>query len=396
MQIETKTVKVSDIKLNPDNPRQISMKDMELLTKSLQDFPDMLNIREIVVDETMTCIGGNMRLQSLRKLKAKECTAKIVTGLTEAQRREFIIKDNGSWGEFNMDLLSGWDDLPLVDWGVPLPEDWLKLPDETADAEPQIDKAAELNKVWQVKTGDLWQVGDHRLLNGDSTKVDNVAKVIGNDKPQLMVTDPPYGIALDATWRDGVAKRMGKAQKGKLNQDDGFEWMPALGLATTDVAYVYHHHNFGSIIQTYLENAGYQIKQQIIWVKTVHTLTMSHYQQKHEPCWYAILKGKNTHWIGGRDQMSAFELASPKQIMSGSDEEKQAHPTQKPLEAFAILIRNHDSEFVYDPFLGYGTTMVACQNLNRKCRGIEISEAYCAVILQRMFDAFKIKGVLIS
>jgi hypothetical protein len=126
VKIEIKKVKLSEIKLNPDNPRTISKKDMDLLVKSLQEFPDMLSIREIVVDETMTVLGGNMRTLALRKCGAKEATAKVVTGLTPEQKREFVIKDNGGFGKWNMDLLSSsWGDLPLADWGVDLPDDWL-------------------------------------------------------------------------------------------------------------------------------------------------------------------------------------------------------------------------------------------------------------------------------
>ncbi len=132
MKIEIKKVKLSDIRMNPDNPRTISEKAMERLVKSLKEFPDMLNLREIVVDETMTVLGGNMRLLALQKIGTKECTAKIVTGLTPEQKREFIIKDNSAFGEWDMDLLSSsWGDLPLVEWGVDLPEDWLKeIPEE--------------------------------------------------------------------------------------------------------------------------------------------------------------------------------------------------------------------------------------------------------------------------
>jgi ParB-like chromosome segregation protein Spo0J len=130
--IEIKNVKLSAIKLNENNPRTISKKDMDLLVKSLKDFPDMLNIREIVVDETMTVLGGNMRLLALQKSGAKEVTAKIVSGLTKEQKREFVIKDNSAFGQWNFDdLANSWSDLPLADWGVDLPEDWLNpIPEE--------------------------------------------------------------------------------------------------------------------------------------------------------------------------------------------------------------------------------------------------------------------------
>ena len=122
MKIEIKKVKLSDIRMNPDNPRTISEKAMERLVKSLKEFPDMLNLREIVVDETMTVLGGNMRLLALQKIGAKDCTAKIVTGLTDDQKREFIIKDNSAFGEWDLDALANaWSDLPLVEWGLNVP-----------------------------------------------------------------------------------------------------------------------------------------------------------------------------------------------------------------------------------------------------------------------------------
>lgn len=126
VKIEIKTVNLTEIKLNPDNPRTISKKDMDLLVKSLKDFPEMLELREIVVDETMTVLGGNMRTLALRKVGVKEATAKIVSGLTPEQKREFIIKDNSNYGTYDLDALANsWGDLPLVDWGVDLPADWL-------------------------------------------------------------------------------------------------------------------------------------------------------------------------------------------------------------------------------------------------------------------------------
>ena len=126
MEITTKKLKLSQIKLNPDNPRKIGKVEMERLVKSLQDFPEMLELREIIVDENNTILGGNMRYRALKQIGAKECIAKIVTGLTLEQKREFIIKDNGNMGEWDMDALANlWSDLPLIDFGVDLPKDWL-------------------------------------------------------------------------------------------------------------------------------------------------------------------------------------------------------------------------------------------------------------------------------
>jgi len=136
MKVEIKQVKLSQINLNPDNPRRIGNAEMGRLIKSLQDFPEMLQLREIVVDETMTILGGNMRYLALKQIKAKDCIAKIVTGLTQEQKREFIVKDNGSFGQWDFDILAAWDDLPLVDWGVNIPEEWGKTIDDDKLPEP--------------------------------------------------------------------------------------------------------------------------------------------------------------------------------------------------------------------------------------------------------------------
>jgi len=132
MQTEIKTAKISEIKLNPDNPRTISNKDMELLIKSLKEFPDMLQIREIIVDENMVVLGGNMRLLALQKMGVSDCQIRVVNGLTPEQKREFVIKDNSNFGRYDFDALANeWSDLPLSDWGVDLPDDWIKSNEKT-------------------------------------------------------------------------------------------------------------------------------------------------------------------------------------------------------------------------------------------------------------------------
>ena len=147
MDVEVKKVKLSEIRLNPNNPRTISKNDMASLVKSLKEFPDMLDIREIVVDETMTILGGNMRYLALKQSGAKECTAKIVSGLTPEQKREFVIKDNGTtWGKWDFDLLANnWSDLPLAEFGVDLPGYWLEVPDlqSTNEADPGRNKKSQ-------------------------------------------------------------------------------------------------------------------------------------------------------------------------------------------------------------------------------------------------------------
>ena len=388
MQTEIKTAKISEIKLNPDNPRTISNKDMELLIKSLKEFPEMLNLREIVVDENMVVLGGNMRLLALQKMGVSDCQIRVVNGLTPEQKREFVIKDNSNFGRYDFDSLANeWSDLPLADWGVDLPDDWLKSDAEPADAEPQIDKAEELNKVWKVKTGDLWQIGEHRLLCGDSTNTKDVTRVMGGGKAILMVTDPPYGVDYDPDWRNRADRANGKPYGagaiGLVTNDTRVDWKEAYLLFTGDVAYVWHCGRSAKEVSQNIEDAGFDIISQCIWAKNNFAISRGDYHYKHEPCWYAVRKGKNHNWQGSRSETSLWEIDKPLKSETG-------HSTQKPLECMARPIKNNSAvgESVYDPFLGSGTTMVACQNLHRKCYGIEISPDYCAVILQRMADAF--------
>jgi len=382
MKVEIKEVKISEIKLNPDNPRRIGNKEMERLVKSLQEFPDMLSIREIVVDETMTVLGGNMRLLALKKSGAKECTAKIVTGLTPEQKREFIIKDNSAFGEWDMDLLSSsWGDLPLVEWGVDLPEDWLKPPDPDA-SEDDFDSvaAAEAIKCPVTKPGEIWMLGKHRIMCGDSTKAEDVDKLLGGAAPMLMITDPPYGVEYDPEWRKEAGVNKNDSKMGKVQNDDRADWTDAWALSPSVVAYVWHADRHAKTVQESLEACDFIVRNQIIWVKDRFALSRGNYHWQHEPCWYAVRKNNKAHWIGDHSQTTSWQIPS-------RDDSGHGHSTQKPLECMARPIRNHEGD-VYDPFLGSGTTLIACEQLGRICYGMEIDPVYCDVIRQRFEKAF--------
>jgi len=262
---------------------------------------------------------------------------------------------------------------------------------DPVDAEPQIDRAAELNEKWQVVTGDLWQIGEHKLLCGDSTKREDVERVMAGEKAVCMITDPPYGVNLDQSWRDEAVgeKSLGPGNKNLVANDSRVDWSDAWELFNGDIAYVWHADLFSDVVMASLRSVNLEVCQQIIWNKSIMVMGRNDYHYKHEPCWYAIRKGKNHSWTGDRQQTTVIDAKSPNHIMSGSKEVKTEHPTQKPIDCF-MMIGNHGvvGDLVYDPFIGSGTTMVACQNLNRKCRAIEISPNYCAVILERMATAF--------
>ena len=411
MAIEIKKLKLSEIKLNPDNPRQIKDAQLEKLVKSLQEFPEMKAIREIVVDENMVILGGNMRYRAMKKLGEKTADVKIVTGLTDEQKREFIIKDNSAFGEWDMDMLSGWDDLPLADWGVDLPEDWLKIPEESKDAEPQIDKAEELNKKWKVKTGDVWGVGEHRLLCGDSTKADDVLLAMNKEHGQMSVTSPPYGVGKSyetkgiGPWFDTVRPVI----KNICENVDIAIWQ-LVDLYSTGGQFI--EPTLAYSINMFLE-CGFKTLWIRVWEKQGQNHGVGPYHlvsnkpvQQYE---YIASFGEEEETVEETDHewIATFGNSKYKFTRRLSREDKKAwgyagvwkintvkandvHVAMYPLELPTRVIKMHSdaSEIVFDPFLGSGTTMVACQNLNRKCRGIEISPPYCAVILQRMKDAF--------
>jgi DNA modification methylase len=386
VKVEIKQVKLSEVQPNPDNPRTITGKDMDRLVKSLTDFPEMLQLREIVVDENLTVLGGNMRLLALRKIGAKEATAKIVKGLTAEQKREFVIKDNSGFGDWDMEALANeWSDLPLAEWGVGLPEDWLSTPEETKDAEPQIDRAEELNKKWGVKSGDLWQIGEHRLLCGDSTKAKDVERVMGGDKADMMFVDPPYGVDYDGGHfhsGDVKIKRARTKLSGDINDGLYEKFLPVVLPFIDGPVYMWFADKKGANVYSAVLAVGCEVHALIIWhkINATYAAINAQYKQRHEPCLYFKPKGSTLRWCGPTDECTVWE--------EKRDASNEFHPTQKPIELSARAIKNHDVAIIADFFAGSGSTLVSCQNLNRKCMGIEISPAYCAVILQRMADAF--------
>jgi DNA modification methylase len=257
--------------------------------------------------------------------------------------------------------------------------------DAPEDPGAQIDRAAELQEKWQVKRGDVWKIGKHRVMCGDSTVAGDVELLMGGMKAQLMVTDPPYGVNYNPRWREEY-DQFDRHSVALVVNDDNYLWLDAFNLFDGDVAYVWcaswlAHHVGGDI-----EYSGFNLRSLIIWNKQHFTFSRGHYHWKHEPCWYAVRKNKTAGWCGDRKQTTVWDIQNSNP-MGGSDRsEKTTHSTEKPVECMARPIRNHDASIVYDPFLGSGTTIVACEQTGRVGYGMEISEAYCAVTLQRLQD----------
>ena len=249
-------------------------------------------------------------------------------------------------------------------------------PEEAPEA--QVDKAEELREKWGVEYGQLWQIGRHRLLCGDSTNRDDVERLLGGAKPKLMITDPPYGVEYDPAWRN---KLLGESDRrtGQVDNDNVCNWTEAWVLFPGDVVYCWHAGRHASEVQASLNAAGFEMRSQIIWAKDRMAISRGHYHWQHEPCWYAFRKGKTADFIGDRSQTTLWQIG----VMDVGDMDTKIHGTQKPLECMQRPIRNHEGD-VYEPFAGSGTTIVAAERQNRTCYAMEIDPGYVGVILERM------------
>jgi DNA modification methylase len=252
------------------------------------------------------------------------------------------------------------------------------------DAEPQFESAEELEEKWGVVRGDVWQLGAHRLICGDSTDSDDVALLLDGNRPALMVTDPPYGVNYNPVWRKEAAdtgKLAFHARRiGKVTNDDRVDWSAAYKLFPGDVAYTWSPAGDLSIdTGMALKQAAFELRNMLIWRKPHFPISRGHYTYQHEPCWYGVKKGRTAHWVGDANASSVWDITLDKNVAGG-------HSTQKPLECMERPIRNHLGD-VYDPFCGSGTTIMAAENNQRVCYAAEIDPSYCAIILERWLMA---------
>lgn len=256
-----------------------------------------------------------------------------------------------------------------LDWGQP---------EAVADPGAQIDRAEELREKWGVERGQLWEIGAHRLLCGDSTDAGDVGRLFaGEVVPALCVTDPPYGVSYDASWREEISHAEGR-RMGKVANDDRADWSATWALFPGDVIYSWHPAGATSLVHAAaLQDSGFALRIQIIWAKSNFPIGRGDYHVRHEPCWYAVRKDRPAHRTDDRTQTTLWEINLDANVEGG-------HSTQKPVECMARPIRNHEFDSVYDPFLGSGTTMVAAEQLGRRCFALEIEPKYVAVALERM------------
>ena len=260
------------------------------------------------------------------------------------------------------------------------------------------DLIPEVEAATYVGPGQLWLLGDHRLFVGDATDAANVERLLdGVRPPRLLATDPPYGVSLDPTWRDGLYNGLGPGEKPymrieghhntTLSGDTRVDWSDAYALVPSlEVGYVWHAGVYAGPVAAGLERIGFEIASQVIWDKGLFAMSRGWYHWGHEPCWVVRRPGvPNLFLDDHHTQSTVWRAPSPKMIMGGSTEEKFDHPAQKPVSLSEIPIRNHleAGEAVYDPFLGSGTTLIAAELLGRRCYGLEIDPRYAQIIIER-------------
>jgi len=346
----------------------------------------------ILIDAEGGIIAGHGRVMAARKLGIEDVPCMIATGWTEAQRKAYILADN------QLALNAGWDtellkveigelnaegfDLGLIGFGDDFLAGLLNVGTEgLTDPDDVPEPPAEPVTV----LGDVYVLGKHRLVCGDSTNADDVAKALNGVAPHLMVTDPPYGVVYDANWRNEADRANGKPYGaravGKVENDDKADWREAWALFPGDVAYVWHAGVQAGVVAESLEAVGLELRSQIVWAKNQMAISRGDYHWQHEPCWYAVRKGRKGHYNGDRKQTTVWNIDKPRKSETG-------HSTQKPVECMKRPIVNNSSpgQAVYDPFLGSGTTLIACEMEGRVCHGLELSPAYCDVIVKRWED----------
>jgi len=338
----------------------------------------------ILVGEQGDVIAGHGRLAAARQLGLSEVPVIPLTGLTDVQRRQLVLADN------RIALNAGWDldmlrlelkdlsalgaDLSVLGFTARelsealTPADAMGLTDE--------DEVPAVSAVPVSKTGDIWCLGPHRLACGDSTDTGTVNALLGDLKPSLMVTDPPYGVAYDPAWRHRAGVNR-SSRTGKVQNDERADWGAAWALFPGTIAYVWHGALHAPMVAESLARQGFTIRAQIIWAKERLVIGRGDYHWQHEPCWYAVRARGN--WMGDRKQTTLWSISS------GGQDTETAHGTQKPVECMRRPMLNNSSpeQVVYDPFLGSGTTLIAAQTTGRVCLGLEIDPLYVDVAVRR-------------
>lgn len=377
---------------DPGNARVHDEASIAAIARSLERFGQR---KPVVVDGKGRVVAGNGTLRAARRLGWTHLAATEADGLGDPDLAGYGVVDNRTSDLSRFDpgrLRSALEIAGDVREDAALAFD----PAALAAIQKQHDRAAraalgalvdplapETPKDPTTKPGDLYWLGRHRLLCGDATKPRDVARLIDGATPFLCVTDPPYGVDYDPAWRSRAAAEghlaYAASRVGEVPNDHRADWREAWALFSGDVLYSWHPAGATSLVHAAaIEASGFALRMQIIWAKSNFPIGRGDYHVRHEPCWYAVREGRSSRRTDDRTQTTLWTIDLDANVPGG-------HSTQKPLECMARPIRNHGApgDGVYDPFVGSGTTLVAAEQLDRTCYAMEISPAYCDVVVAR-------------
>lgn len=378
-----KLIPITKIKPNESNPRLIRDEKFKLLVQSLKDFPEMADVRPIVVNKDHVILGGNMRYKAMLEAGWKEAPVTIVDWPEEKQR-EFIIKDNVSGGEWDWEMLANeWDSQQLLDWGMDLPSDFAQ-PEVEEDEAPEVSDEPAISEL-----GKVYQLGRHRLMCGDSTKIEDVEKLMNGQKADMVFTDPPYGVSYSNknTYLNSLDKGNSvqtPIENDHMNLEDTsnfiYEAFVNLRISLAEKSSYYITAPQGGdllmMMMMMMQKAGLTLRHMLIWVKNNHVLGRTDYNYKHEPILFGWVDTHNFYG-NGEHKFSTWEIDKP--------HKSDLHPTMKPIALVANAINNSTlkDNSVLDLFGGSGSTLIACEQTNRTCYMMELDPKYCDVIRKR-------------
>jgi DNA modification methylase len=371
---------INEIKPNPNNPRIIKDDKFKKLVKSIQDFPQMLELRPIVIDENNIVLGGNMRLKACIEAGLKDVPVKQAKDLTEEQKKEFIVKDNVGYGEWDWDdLANNWDEQLLTEWGLDIPN----FDSTVLEAEEDNFAVPDGGSETDIVLGDLFEIGEHRLLCGDSTDSDQVAKLMNGQKADISFTSPPYNAGTN------VRGKFYENDNDDKSNDDYVKFLYDFTVNTlNNSTYSFVNLQILESNKHALIDYQYKLKDQLkdilIWNKKQYPphINKGTFGCKWEYvfafCYESKSRSFPASWQG------KFPNVIETENSSGNDF-AQIHKATFPIAFPSWILEKMDfANSVLDLFCGTGTTMVASHQLKRKCYGMELDPKYCQVIIDRM------------
>ena len=388
------------------NARRHSEKHIRQIARAIEQWGWTV---PILVDEAGGIIAGHGRVLAAQRLGIDAVPVMVASGWSAQQKRAYLIADNkltenGEWdrGLLAVELAS----LRAEDFEVELTGfggDELEAALAKATSGPgalgDANAAPPLPEAAITQRGDVWVLGGHRLLCGDATSRRDVSALFGGAKPNLMVTDPPYGVDYDPAWRTHSLSQ--KAAVGKVNNDRRADWREAWALFPGAVAYVWHAGTQAHIVGNSLAATNFMVRAQIVWVKSRFAISRGAYHHQHEPVYYAVREGESDDWRFDDDHELLAYAVADKSSAEWQGNRRQStvwqidhmrnetgHSTQKPIECMLRPILNNSGvgDFVYDPFVGSGTTLIAATMSDRRALALELDAAYCDVAVRRWQD----------